>query len=105
MLLFHRTLGTGFYTARGNYDKITKIIESYSVELIEVHKWGFYALEQLIGKEELVKKYWKPNAIKKVLITSNLTMFHPERNPDPPTEEVFKKFEVTIFVPESKLDN
>jgi len=92
-------LDTGIYTARGNYSEIRQLIENHLVELIEVHKWGFYGLGQLIGKKEIVEKYWNPKEIKLVLITANLTSFHPETNTDPPTEEVFKKFGVSVFVP------
>jgi hypothetical protein len=61
--------------------------------------WGFYALGQIIGKAEIINKYWPPKEVQKTLITSKLTKFHPEINPDPPTEEVFKKYNVSIFVP------
>ena len=92
-------LETGIFKAQGNYTAIKELIETSLVELVEVHKWGFYALGQLIGKEELVKKYWNPKEIRKVLITVNLSGFHPETKPDPPTEEVFQKFDVSIYVP------
>jgi hypothetical protein len=92
-------LKTGIYTAFGNYPIITQLIEKHHVELIEVHKWGFYGLGQLIGKKEIVEKYWNPKEINLVLITSNLTAYHPEMNPDPPTEEVFEKYGVSVYVP------
>lgn len=87
------------YKAKGNYENIAQLIEEQTVELIEVHKWGFYRFGQLIGKSEIVKKYWNPKRIKKVLITLSPTTFQPEKNPDPPTEEVFEKFGITVFTP------
>jgi hypothetical protein len=70
------------------------------VELIEVHNWGFYGFGQLIGKSEIVQKYWSPKKIKKVLVTLGPQEYHPEKKPDPLTEEVFKKFDIEIFVPQ-----
>jgi hypothetical protein len=49
-------LETGIFTARGNYPMIRQLIEKHIVELIEVHKWGFYGFGQLIGKKEIVEK-------------------------------------------------
>jgi hypothetical protein len=92
-------LEIGIHTARGNYNEIRPLIENHTVELIEVHKWGFYGFGQLIGKKEIVKKYWNPKEMKMVLITANLTNFHPETKPDPPTEEVFKKYGISIYIP------
>lgn len=92
-------LESGFYKAQGNYLQIKEIIQEQPVEVIEVHKWGFYALGQLIGKAEILEKYWSPKDVSKVLIMSNLTSFHPASKPDPPTEEIFKKHNISIHVP------
>ena len=86
--------------AFGHYEKIRSTMQNHEVELIEVHKWGFYGFGQLVGKSEIVQKYWFPMKVKKVLITLGSYEFHPETNPDPLTEEVFKKFDIEIFVPQ-----
>lgn len=93
-------LEQGIHRASGNYEKIRFLIKNYEVELIEVHNWGFYGFGQLIGKSEITQKYWTPKKIKKILITMGPHEFHPETNPDPLTEEVFKKFDIEIFVPQ-----
>jgi hypothetical protein len=44
--------------------------------------------------------HWFPKKIKKILITLGPKEFHPENKPDPLTEEVFRKFDIDIFVPQ-----
>ena len=58
-------LETGIYKSSGNYDTIRNLIPEHSVELIEVHKWGFYVLGQLIGKYRITEKYWDPKEAKR----------------------------------------
>jgi hypothetical protein len=61
---------------------------------------GFYGLGQIIGKSMIVEKYWTPKKkIKKGLITLGPKLFHPVQKPDPATEEVFRQFDVKVFVP------
>lgn len=93
-------LEQGIYRASGNYENIELLIKNNEVELIEVHFWGFYGFGQLIGKSEIVLKHWSPKKINKIFITLGSNEFHPEKNPDPLTEEVFKKFDIEIFVPQ-----
>lgn len=64
-----------------------------------MHHWGFYGLGQLVGKAEIFEKYWSQKPAKKVLIVLGPHEFHPETNPDPLTEEVFKKLGIEVFVP------
>jgi len=90
------------YKSTGNYSKIRELIKENTVELIEVHKWGFYALGQLVGKEKLVKKHWNPKETQKVLVTLDPEIYHPEKNSDSPTREVFDESNIEIFVPEVK---
>ena len=93
-------LETGVYKSSGNYSEIEELIQENPVKLIEVHKLGFYGFGQLVGKEKLVKKYWNPKETKKVLVTLSPEEYHPERNPDPLTREVFDEFDIEVFVPE-----
>jgi len=87
------------YKSRGNYENIKKLIEDHPVELIEVHGWGFYVLGQLIGKEHIVQKYWNPLETQKVLLTMDSKKYHPKKSPDKPTQEVFEKYGVEVYVP------
>jgi len=89
----------GVYKSAGNYPKIKELIEKHPIELIEVHKWGFYPLGQLIGKEKILKKHWNPKETQKVLITLNPNRYHPKLNPDPLTKKVFDELDVEVFVP------
>jgi hypothetical protein len=73
-------LENGIKRALGNYANIKSLIKNYEVELIEVHKWGFYGFGQLVGKSEIVQKYWSPKKIKKILIILGSYEFHPETN-------------------------
>ena len=88
----------GAYRATGNYETIANLIKNNEVELIEVHSWGFYGFGQLIGKSEIVQKYWEPKKVSRVLITIN-PKYDSEKNPDLPTLEVFKKFGIKVYAP------
>jgi hypothetical protein len=92
-------LEKGMFRARNKYYEIKSLIANYEVELIEVHNWGFYGFGQLVGKSEIFGKYWSPKRTKKVLIILGPNEFHPQKNPDRLTEEVFEKFGIEIFVP------
>lgn len=81
---------------RGNYETISYLIKNNEVELIEVHGWGFYGFGQIVGKSEIVQKYWEPKKVKKVLITFS-PKYDSERNPDLPTFEVFEKFGIKVY--------
>ena len=89
-------LERGAYRSTGNYETIANLIKNYEVELIEVHGWGFYGFGQLIGKSEIVQKYWEPKKVSKVLITIN-PKYDSKRNPDSPTLEVFEKFSIKVI--------
>jgi hypothetical protein len=95
-------LETGAYRAHGNYEAIKSLIKNFEVELIEVHDWGFHSFGQIVGKTEIVKKHWAPKKIRKVLITVDPKHFHPKTNPDPPTQEVFKKYQVSVYIPSDR---
>lgn len=91
-------LETGVYRAAGNYEAIANLIKNNEVELIEVHGWGFYGFGQIVGKSEIVQKYWEPKKVSKVLITFS-PKYDSQRSLDLPTFEVFEKFGITVYSP------
>ena len=89
------------YQSAGNYEKLKELIQKYKVELIEVHKWGFYGFGQLIGKSYILEQQWNPHHFEKVLITMSSETYHPETKPDPVTRSVFDAFDIKVYVPNS----
>ncbi|NLD66331.1 MAG: hypothetical protein GX648_07140 [Crenarchaeota archaeon] len=83
------------------YEEIRELVGKHAVELIEVHNWGFYGFGQLVGKAEIFRKYWSPKNMKLIFIVMGAHEFDPVTNPDPLTEDVFRKYGIEIFVPKN----
>lgn len=75
-----------------NRRTIWNLIENHTVELIEVHRWGFGLFGQLLGKAGIVRNELDPH-------NPRLTAIPTNRKPgfsDPPTEAVFGKYDINV---------
>lgn len=89
-----------FVSGSENRTLVEEMFRRCTVELIEVHRWGFYALGQVVGKRRLLEGHWAPKEIHSVLIVDNSKspQYRPSEDPDPAAEWVFRDFGIRVVV-------
>ena len=88
---------TGAYSyGSENRRTIWSFIENYTVELIEVHGWGFHLFGQLLGKAGIVRDELDPHDLRLIAIPTNRDVGFS----DPPTAAIFEEYGIDVTVVE-----